>query len=319
MDIMHRNTKHEKQGDKLLKMPGKLDRGPVDFKSRPTEKQGEVMAIATSTVISVPQTMSIIGAVEEMTQHGFRRLPVTDPGTHKILGIVTAGDIIDFMGGGTKFNLVQVKHKGNLLAAINETIREIMTREPITLPAGASIAETVDVILTRHIGGIPIVDDQGILMGIVTERDVLSVLVRERSTLSVEDVMTSSLHVTSPDTPIGAATKDMVEHGIRRLPVVSGDVLFGIITATDIMKYLGAGKVFDKIVTGDVSDIMALPVRNLINGTLHTTPPHKNINETARDMLAKNVGALPVIEDSRLVGLVTEYDLVKAFAERGEK
>jgi CBS domain-containing protein len=316
MDTMHRNTKHEKQGDKLLKMPGKLDRGPVDFKSRPSEKQGEVMAIATRDVVSVPQTMSIIGAVEEMSHHGFRRLPVTDPGTHRIRGIVTAGDVIDFMGGGTKFNLVQVKHKGNLLAAINETIREIMTGDPVTLPTDASIADTVDIILNRHIGGIPIVDEEDVLMGIVTERDVLGVLVSEKSALTVEDVMTTSLYVTSPDTPIGAATKEMVAHGIRRLPVVSEDVLFGIITATDILKYLGDGKVFDKIVTGDVSDVMALPVRTLINGTLHTTIPQKNINDTARNMLELNVGALPVIEDSRLVGLVTEFDLVKALAVR---
>jgi CBS domain-containing protein len=62
--------------------------------------------------------------------------------------------------------------------------------------------------------------------------------------------------------------------------------------------------------------VMTLPVRTLIDGTLHTTSPEKNINETAREMLEKDVGALPVIEDSRLIGLVTEFDLVKALAER---
>jgi CBS domain-containing protein len=61
---------------------------------------------------------------------------------------------------------------------------------------------------------------------------------------------------------------------------------------------------------------MALPVRTLVSGNLHTIDPKKNVNEAAREMLARNVGALPVIEDARLVGLVTEFDLVKAFTRR---
>jgi CBS domain-containing protein len=313
---MHRNYKSEKQGDKLLKMPGKLDRGPVDFQSRIVDKEGEIMAIATRDVISVPPTMSIIGAVEEMTIHGFRRLPVTDAGTLRIQGIVTAGDIIDFMGGGSRFNLVQIKHKGNLIAAINESIREIMTEHLVTLDPGASIEEVIETIVTKKIGGLPIVDEHDILRGIVTERDVLRGLANENSTLIVEDIMTTDLHITSPDAPIGMVTKEMVSHHFRRFPIVSEEVLFGIVTASDIMKYLGAGEAFEKMITGDVSDVMTLPVRTLIDGTLHTTSPEKNINETAREMLEKDVGALPVIEDSRLIGLVTEFDLVKALAER---
>jgi CBS domain-containing protein len=313
---MHRNIKVDKQGDKLLKMPGKLERGSLEFKSRIVGKTGEVMAIATHNVISVPPTMSIIGAVEEMTTHGFRRLPVTDAGTNRLRGIVTAGDIIDFMGGGSRFNLVQVKHRGNLISAINESIREIMTEHLTTLNPGASIAEVVDTIVSKKIGGLPIIDENEILVGIVTERDVMRGLAKEKSSFTVEDVMSTSLRVTSPDTPIGTVTKEMVTHQFRRLPVVSDDILFGIITATDIMKFLGMGEIFDRLVTGDVSDVMSLPVREVINGTLHTTSPDRNINDAAREMLEKNVGALPVIEKSRLIGLVTEYDLVKSLAVR---
>jgi CBS domain-containing protein len=108
----------------------------------------------------------------------------------------------------------------------------------------------------------------------------------------------------------------MVANQIRRLPVVSDDVLIGIITASDIMKFIGCGEAFNNLVTGDVTDIMNLPVRSLINGTLHTTIPEEGINTVAHEMLEKNVGALPVIENSRLIGLVTEFDCVKALVER---
>jgi CBS domain-containing protein len=314
---MHQNDRGVKGGDRLLKMQGKLDRGPVEFKSHIAEQAGEVMAIATTEVISIPPTKSIIGAAGEMTKCGFRRLPVTDAGTKKLRGIVTSGDIINFMGGGDKYHLVEVRHNGNLIAALNENVRTIMTQQPVTLRYDACISDAVDIITGKKIGGLPIIGRDGVLAGIVTERDVLRLLGSERSPLKVEDVMTTSLRVTAPDCPIAKVTRDMTSYRFRRLPVVSDDVVYGIVTATDIMRYLGSREVFARLTTGNVAEVTALPVRTLIAGSLITTTPEKSINEAAREMLKKNIGALPVIEDSRLVGLVTEFDLVRAFA-RGE-
>ena len=311
---MHQNNRIAKGGDRLLKMQGKLDRGPVDFKSHIAEQEGEVMAIATTEVISIPPTKSIIGAVEQMTKCGFRRLPVTDAGTKKLRGIVTSGDIINFMGGGDKYRLVEVRHNGNLIAALNENVRTIMTQNPVTLGHDASIRDAVGIITKKKIGGLPIIGRDGALAGIVTERDVLQVLGNERSLLKVEDIMTTTLRVTEPDCPIAKVTKDMTSYRFRRLPVVSDEVLYGIVTATDIMRYLGSREVFSRLTTGNIAEVTSLPVRTLVAGSLITTTPGRSINEAAREMLKKNIGALPVIEDSRLIGLVTEFDLVRAFA-----
>jgi len=312
---MHQNDRGTKQGDRLLKMQGKLDRGPVEFKSHIVQQEGEIMAIATHDVISVPPTQSIIGAVEIMTKCGFRRLPVTDAGTKKLRGIITSGDVINFMGGGDKYKLVQVRHGGNLLAAVNESVRSIMTQKITTLTNDSRIRDAVDIIVRKKIGGLPIVDDEGVLNGIVTERDVLRVLGAERSMLTVENVMSSSLRVTNPDCMIANVAHDMIRYRFRRLPVVSDDVLYGIVTATDIMKYLGSREVFSLLTTGNVEEVMELPVRTLIAGDLFTTTPMQSINQAAREMLTRNIGALPVIEGSRLIGLVTEFDLVRAFAK----
>jgi CBS domain-containing protein len=311
---MHQNDRIVKGDDRLLKMQGKLDRGPVDFKSHIAEQEGEVMAIATHDVISIPPSQSIIAAVELMTKCGFRRLPVTDAGTKKLRGIITSGDIINFMGGGDKYRLVEVRHNGNLIAALNENVRTIMTQQPVTLGHNACIRDAVEIIIGKKIGGIPITGSDGVLAGIVTERDVLRMLGAERSPLKVEDVMTTSLRVTAPDCPIAKVTKDMTSYRFRRLPVVSDDVLYGIVTATDIMRYLGSREVFARLTTGNIVEVTRLPVRMLIAGSLITTTPDRSINEAAREMLNRNIGALPVIEDSRLIGLVTEFDLVRAFA-----
>jgi CBS domain-containing protein len=272
---------------------------------------GTILSIATRHVISAPPTMRIFGAIETLTQWGVRRLPIVDPGTHRLKGILTARDVIDFLGGGEKFNLIHVKHDGNFLAAINESVSRIMKPEVRTLTPHATIHEAVRLIVESRIGGIPIVDD-GVLTGIVTERDVLKVLCRKQSSLRTRDIMTTSLLVQQPDCPLSMVTKVMTEHQFRRLPIVKSDVLFGIITATDIVRYIGSGKVFEKLVTGHVTEVMTLPVRELISGNLYTTDPNESITDAARKMLEMGVGALPVIENSRLAGLVTEFDLVRA-------
>jgi CBS domain-containing protein len=312
---MQGNGINHKASDRLLKMPGKLDRGPVEFDSRVAPHMGEIMAIATTRVVSVPPTMAIIGAAQTMTACGFRRLPVTDPGTHRMRGIMTASDIINLLGGGDKQTLVTVKHGGNLLAAVNESVREIMSGHYLSLRTTETIADALALILGRKIGGLPVVDADETLRGIVTERDVLRLLGTGASTLSVEDVMSTALRVTAPDATIGAATREMGRCRFRRLPVVSEDVLFGIITSTDIVRYMGTGEVFDRLVTGNVAEVMDLPVRTLMKGELITTTPEVPITAAARIMLERGIGALPVIEDSRLIGLVTEFDLVRAFSE----
>ena len=275
---------------------------------------GTVLSIATRQVISAPPTMRIFGAIETLTQWGVRRLPIVDPGTHRLKGILTARDVVDFLGGGEKFNLIHVKHDGNFLAAINEPVSRIMKPDVRTLTPNASIQEAIKIIVESRIGGIPIVDD-GVLTGIITERDVLKVLCRTHSSLRIRDMMTTSLLVQQPDCPLSMVTKVMTSHQFRRLPIVKNDVLFGIITATDIVRYIGSGKVFEKLVTGHETEVMGVPVRDLISGNLYTAEPGLSITEAARQMLERGVGALPVIENSRLVGLVTEFDLVRAFSQ----
>ena len=163
------------------------------------------------------------------------------------------------MGGGDKYRLVEVRHNGNLIAALNENVRTIMTQQPVTLGHDASIHDAVDIITGKKIGGLPITDREGVLAGIVTERDVLRVLGSERSPLAVEDVMTTSLRVTQPDCPIAKVTRDMTSYRFRRLPVVSDDILFGIVTATDIMRYLGSREVFSRLTTGNIAEVTELP------------------------------------------------------------
>ncbi|MBR1368521.1 histidine kinase [Methanocalculus chunghsingensis] len=313
---MHDNNSGHNKGERYLMRAGKQDRGPIEFRSRPADRQGGVMNIGVSDVVCVPPTMSICDGVETMTREGFRRLPIADAGSRKLRGIITVTDIVDFMGGGDRHNLVRNKHQGNFLSAINENLRSIMTENVMTLHTNDDMQAAVEIIVEKRHGGVPIIDNDEHVVGIVTEYDLLKSLSIEQSQLTVEDVMSYSPRVTYPDCSIAEVAKQMNKYHFRRLPVVSDDVLFGIVTATDIMKYVGSGEVFRSMQTGEVAEVTARPIRSIISGNLYTTTPQKDIHEIAREMIQKQIGAFPVTEDARLIGMITEYDLVKALAQR---
>jgi len=279
-------------------------------------KKYSIMGIATSDVITVPPTMRIIEGISLMTRHNFRRLPIADAGTGNLRGIITVTDIINLMGGGDSYNLIAKKHNGNLLSALNDSVRSITTESVDILTENSTIREAAEKLVATGHGGFPIVSDEKKVLGIVTEYDILKVLKSSFRDICVQDVMTHKPTVIAPETPIAKITQMMVKHGYRRLPVVKDDFLIGIVTATDIMKYLGSGRVFSDIQSGMIDEILVIPVRDIMTAAdIKTVTSDVFVSEAASLMLANSVGAFPVIDDGSLKGIVTEYDLVKALIE----
>jgi CBS domain-containing protein len=201
----------------------KSNTGAVERETKVHDKEGDIMAIASRDVVSIPPTKPIKDTAKVMMEHEFRRLPITDPGSGKLLGIVTVMDILDFFGGGKKFNIIEKKYQDNFLAAINEPIKEIMTRDLITLSNKASIGETIQTMLDHQLGAIPLVDADGKLAGIVTERDIALSLAGMAGKETVQDYMSPKVFNTTPGTPVGDACKIMVRNGLRRIPIVGGE------------------------------------------------------------------------------------------------
>jgi len=288
---------------------------PIDFKSRISEKTGDIMGIASNNVITIPPTMPIIEAVKTMLNHGFRRIPVTDAGTNHLKGIITSNDIVDFLGGGKKNLLVKNKFKGNLLAAVNGSISEIMETNVISLNVKDSLKDALNTMLKEKIGGIPITDEDGAVKAIISERDFVFLISGIVTDNTVEGFMSKKIVTAPSDMSVGAAAKSMINNGFRRLPVLRDNVLIGIITASDIMRFLGDGDMFDRLVTGNAREVFQVPVSTLLTREIIFTKSDVDLGEAANVMMDKDVGSLPVLEDGELKGIITERDLVRAMAD----
>jgi CBS domain-containing protein len=257
-----------------------------------------------------------------MRKHGFRRIPITDAGTNRIYGIVTTADIVDLLGGGSKYNLVKNKYQGNLLMTINSEIKEIMEKNVICLMENETIKDAADILIEKGIGGLPIIDKKKILKGIVTERDFIKVLIGndtnnnndfgDVSYKKIRDYMSKKVVYVDASETFGVALHKMLDNGFRRLPVIKDNVLLGSLTATSVMKFLGSGKIFDKLVTGDVDEVYNLEVRNVMLNELNTLDADMNIIEAAKKIATTNTGGFPVLKDDKMVGIFTERDLLRA-------
>jgi len=288
---------------------------PIDFKSRISEKPGDIMSIASNEVITIPPTMPIIEAVKTMLNHGFRRIPIADAGTKHLKGIVTSNDIVDFLGGGQRNLLVKNKFKGNMLAAVNGSISEIMETEVISLNVKDSLKDAMNTMIKEKIGGIPITDEDGAVKAIVSERDFVFLLSGIVTGKTVQEYMSKKIVTAPSDMSVGAAARSMINNGFRRLPVLRDDVLIGIITASDIMRFLGDGDMFDRLVTGNAKEVFQVPVSTLLTREIIFTKSDVDLGEAANVMLDKDVGSLPVLEDGELKGIITERDFVRAMAD----
>ncbi|MCS7367588.1 MAG: CBS domain-containing protein [archaeon YNP-WB-062] len=118
------------------------------------------------------------------------------------------------------------------------TVDMIMSRKPVTAYASSTIADVAKIMRDRDVGSVVILDDEGRPIGIVTERDlVVKVLASGLSTdTRVSEVMSKPLITIKPSTRIVDAARIMVKRNVRRLIVVEGDSMVGIVTEKDILK-----------------------------------------------------------------------------------
>jgi CBS domain-containing protein len=118
-----------------------------------------------------------------------------------------------------------------------KSVRDAMTGDPRSIGASASVVEAARLMREKHIGSLPVTDEEK-LVGMITDRDITTRVVAEAAdlqTLSVEDVYSRDLISVGPDKDLEEALRLMARHQVRRLPVVEDDgSLVGIVAQADI-------------------------------------------------------------------------------------
>jgi CBS domain-containing protein len=118
-----------------------------------------------------------------------------------------------------------------------EHIQDVMTTNPETLPESTTVREAAEAMRANDIGDVVVVDDNGKLSGILTDRDIVVRVVaegRDPRTTRIGDIASRDLTAVSPDDPVDRAVQLMRDKAIRRLPAVDKGKPVGIVSIGDL-------------------------------------------------------------------------------------
>ncbi|ADH98235.1 CBS domain-containing protein [Salisediminibacterium selenitireducens] len=146
------------------------------------------------------------------------------------------------------------------------SVKDVMTKEAVTIKPDTSVEDTAKLLLQHHFSGVPVVDDEGVLQGVVSEGDIIkrashiqspAVLeflggliyldspkkymeeLKQAMSLTIGDLMKTEVITAHPDDSIEQIATKMLSKNIKRFPVVDEEgKVIGIISRRDIMKHL---------------------------------------------------------------------------------
>jgi CBS domain-containing protein len=119
-------------------------------------------------------------------------------------------------------------------------VKDIMTKSIVTIESTKTALDAAKLMSEKSISSLFVVHESDPI-GIVTERDFIKKICSKElvpSQVKVTDIMSKIVTTAEPETPIDVAVQRMINHKIRRLPVVDNDKIVGIITVTDLAKHL---------------------------------------------------------------------------------
>ncbi|MEQ9125676.1 MAG: CBS domain-containing protein [Alphaproteobacteria bacterium] len=202
-------------------------------------------------------------------------------------------------------------------------VKDIMTTSVVTARTGDTVAEVAKAMATKRISGLPVVDDGGKVIGVVSEGDLLARaalgqdtprswwlgLIGEGETpeafmrahgKTVGDVMTRSVKTIQPDASLAALARKLESCGVKRLPVVEGGKLVGVVSRADVVRALASIK--PEAPAAAPSDA---ELRSLILSRFHKSQPLVGVQATiiVRDGVVELWGLAPnakVVEAARV-------------------
>ncbi|MDD1745404.1 MAG: CBS domain-containing protein [Candidatus Methanoperedens sp.] len=219
-----------------------------------------------------------------------------------------------------------------------EQIALIMTRNPVTISPGKSIAEAARLILENNIRRLPVVENNK-LSGILTIADIIGAMAKMNITTPISDYLVNHVVSVWSETPISVVGAIMELADVKAVPILDSNMaLVGVASDKDL---IGASIIEDRTEVSNMSsgsdddawtwesmrDTMSLyysvskiklpsyPVKDIIKfkGEPETVVSSSQVSESAKKMRRKRLDQIPVITSSRnLLGLLRDKDLLKA-------
>jgi len=250
-----------------------------------------IINFSSKNVVFCSENDTIEEVIDKIVTTDHRRIPIVSK-RGIVVGIITKSDLLDAFLRREDFD---------------EKISNIMNRDLILCEAHDSLEHVLQKFKISRRGGFPVVEKEKIV-GMISERDFVNLLPNENIGIKVKNAMTKKPFVTQPNISIYDCLKMLVNTHYRRLPIVESvegkGKLIGIVTATDLLKYIHEHDYDFETLDEELDKIM---IKNVC-----TAGPEDDLASAAKTMVSKKMGGLPVVNSiGDLEGIITERDILE--------
>jgi CBS domain-containing protein len=288
-------------------------------------KTEDLWWLFTRQTVRVTPRQSVLTASLIMHRRNFRHLPVVDE-KGRVMGMISAQDIIDSLNFA--FSKPDVMTR-DVIESLEIPVERIMVHNTISVEPGDGLAEITKKMTFHNLGGMCVVDEQGVVRGIITLRDLVGLMgtSSDEVGVSVSEIMNPNVITIGQDQFLSTAVRLMSEHRVRRLPVVpdgeSGDALpKGILSNKDalghVAKFASKGPSGQETSgTWSVPARFDVPISEFMTRDVMTVSKDDDIRVAASKMMIFGIGGL-VVDDAPTgkIALVTERDLVRTLSRK---
>lgn len=210
------------------------------------------------------------------------------------------------------------------------TVADVMTRRPVLVGPDDSVGAAIDAMRERGISSVLVAPQAGATAyGILTMRDIIAKIVTHRldpDAVRTGEITSWRLITASPLWPLRAVARQMTQAHVRRLPVMDGGILRGLISDTDVFTALVPRQEWEharavrkaRALRRAAQTGAARTVGDLMSSPVLTVPPEATVREAVAKMVNAGVASLLVPEDGDpAAGIVTKRDVVTKVVAHG--
>lgn len=284
-------------------------------------KTEDLWWLFTRQTVKVTPRQSVLSASMIMQRRNFRHLPVVDD-KGRIMGMISAQDIIDSLNFVLSKPDVMTK---DVIESLEIPVERIMVYNNICVEPGDGLAEITKKMTFHNLGGMPVIDEQGVVRGIITLRDLVGLMGTSSDEIGVRvsEIMNPNVITIGQNEYLSTAVRLMSEHRVRRLPVVPGGngpdaaVPKGILSNKDALGRIAKFAPTSAEAAGSVPVRFDTPISDFMIRDVITVSQDDDIRVAASKMMIFGIGGL-VVEDSPTgrVALVTERDLIRTLSRK---
>jgi CBS domain-containing protein len=282
-------------------------------------KNADLNKIIIKRTITISPNSNLLDAREVLLRHNLKRLVVIDSKKRPV-GIITEKDIAKTIYALGDKPIRSIKVSG------------FMSKKLITVKKTDSVYDCAKLMKKNHISSIIVLGDNGVLEGLVTKTDLVSIFLTHTTTpLKVSKIMTRKVITAMPGDSLLYVESLLIHNRIARIVIQRNRIPVGIITYRDFVpaklpywlaqsadpkeveNYRMRGNL-DEFQVNQMNHLLHFKAVDIMSSNPITVGADEDVGVAVLLMIRNRISGLPVVRNSKLIGIITKTDIVNAIA-----